>query len=611
MNFTGYSYRNLLDLKSNTFLFKDLSVSNASYPSKITISGEGDSFGFSFSGNRVLDNYGKFIWSFNSGEPIDLLIEMENDIYQYSVNSDLVGNGYRSDFKIEKIIIDTDGYGLSFIPEFSSEAINLEAVVEPSFEAGGSVLFTLLNPSAAKVKVYSSKIGLYQSSPQDLNFQSNQTGILSGNQFLTFSSADLTNNSNPYPDFTFSLTSKTNAGDYLFPLSTSRVSSLKGISFINYSYPSKLSVNHSFEGLSEANRFVFERQDLDLLFSVGINKRTLGNDILDVTGFLEFSGVGFSGNNTGRFISGISITNSGLYSGIPSVVFSSFSGVESITVNEKNLISYEAGDSFSLLFSGNGTGVSATAHTKKVIINLFSGDNPSNKFRTITGVSINNAGSGFNGSYGVFMSGSVVDYPYSYVDDIASSLGYSPVSLATSFKTTAGFASGRALLSSGNSGQLSGVIIFGAGSGYDNGIQLPSVSFKRNASDFFSSNASGSCLMNSSGETISLLNNWKVLAGRSFSNSESDYSIIEQTGVGKNYFGPIVFSSEDERLYLKVKSKNFTSYQDTSLGFSLFQTGGYAKNFLIKKHNRYTITPDFENLYGLSSLDDNVVEEEE
>lgn len=610
MDFTGYSFRNLLDLKSNEFYFRNLSVKDMLYPSRIIVSGEGKTLPFIFSGNKILDSLNNFVWSFNSGEAFDFRLQIEDDVYQYYINSNLISNGYRDNFKIEKLIIDTSGAGMSFVPNFLSEGIVLDMSVDRSFSAGSSVNFTLKNLSNAKIKVSSSSIGVYQNSPSSLALETNQTGVLSGAKTLVFSSKDLANDYSSYDNFNFSLILNTDAGGFSFPLTTSRVSKING-SFINYIYPRNQEINHSFKGVTGFNKFAFKREELASDYFLRAEKRDLYGNVSNCTGFLDFGIGGFSGSNTGIFITGVAFSSSGMYSGIPSVVFSSFSGVESIAVNEKNLISYEAGDSFSLLFSGNGTGVSATAHTERVIINLFSGDNPSHKFRTITGVSINNAGSGFNGSYGVFMSGSVVDYPYSYVDDIASSLGYSPVSLATSFKTTAGFASGRALLSSGSSGQLSGVIIFGAGSGYDNGIQLPSVSFKRNASDFFTSNASGSCLMNSSGETISLLNNWEVLAGRSFSNSESDYSLEVKTGVSGLYFGPFVFSEEEKDLFLKIKSKNFTSYQLTSLDFKFYETGNAKQDFSIVKNNKYTIEPDPEVPEDILPSQDLIVEEEE
>lgn len=609
MDFTGYSFRNLLDLKSNDFLFKNLSINEISYPNRLIVSGEGKTFPFIFSGGKVFDNLNNFVWSFNSGEPFDLRFQLDGDIYQYYVNSSLLGNGYRENFKIEKLIIDTTGFGLSFDPVFSSEKIALSMSVDDSFNAGSNLGFTLKNLSSSKIKVFSSSITPYQQSAKEVSFEANQTGILSGGKTLVFSSKDITDNYNSYDNFTFSLDLNSNAGTFSFPLITNRVSNVNG-SFVNYTYPEGPLIQQYFGGITGLNSFVFEREETVSDYSMNIQKRDLYGGILTCTGFLGFNIGGFSGNNTGVFITGISFSNSGLYNGIPSVVFSSFSGVESITVNEKNLISYEAGDSFSLLFSGNGTGVSATAYTERVLINLFSGDNPSHKFRTITGVSINNAGSGFNGSYGVFMSGSVVDYPYSYADDIASSLGYLPVSFVTSFKTTAGFASGKALLSSGSSGQLSGVIIFGAGSGYDNGIQLPSVSFKRDALDFFSSNASGSCLMNSSGETISLLNNWEVLAGRSFSNSESDYSLELKTGVSGLYFGPIEFSNGEKDLFIKVKSKNFTSYQQTSLDFQLYETGNAERNFSIVKNNIYTIEEDPVFFEEIPFGEDLIIEEE-
>ena len=74
MDFTGYSFRNLLDLKSNEFYFRNLSVKDMLYPSRIIVSGEGKTLPFIFSGNKILDSLNNFVWSFNSGEAFDFSI---------------------------------------------------------------------------------------------------------------------------------------------------------------------------------------------------------------------------------------------------------------------------------------------------------------------------------------------------------------------------------------------------------------------------------------------------------------------------------------------------------------------------------------------------------
>ena len=610
MDFTGYSYRNLLDLKSNDFFFNEISIKEMSYPTKIGVSGEGKSLFFVFSGNKVLDNSSGFVWSFNSGDPFDLRLQLENGVYQYCINSDLIGNGYRDNFKIEKLIVDTSGAGVSFDPSFFSELIDLNLEADRSFNAGSSLGFSLKNLSNAKIKIYSSEISRYQNSLQAVNFETNQTGVLSGYASTLFSSKDLTNGYEQYDDFRFSLKLNTNVGEFAFPLTVTRFSKVEG-SYVNYSYPNELSISHFFDGSTGLNQFIFVREALSSDFLLQIQKRDFSNNSLDCSGFVDFNIGGFSGNSTGLFISGISFTNSGLYSGVPSVIFSSFSGVESIVVNEKNLISYEAGDSFALLFSGNGTGISATAFTKKEMINLFSGDNPSHKFRTITGVSINSGGYGFSGLYNVRLPESVIDYPYSYEDTIASSLGYAPVEFTTDFKITAGFASGRAILTSGDSGEISGVIVLGAGSGYDTEIQFPKISFKRKQSDLFTKNASGFCVLNSSGDVINFANNWEVIGGRSFSTSDIDYSLELKTGVSGYYFGPVVFSDQAPDLYIRIKSKNFASYEDSSLDFKLYETGNYKQSFSVLAKKSYRTIREPTTYEDIIISEENLIGEEE
>lgn len=219
----------------------------------------------------------------------------------------------------------------------------------------------------------------------------------------------------------------------------------------NYNHPSESILSYSFDGITGLNKFTFSEFETEKTFLFSLIKRDSDANFYNATGILELY-PSLSGLKTGNFITGIQITNSGLYSEVPTIEFASYSGIDSISVNELNLISDNAGDYFDLIFSGNGTGASATAFTKKKRINLFSGENPSFKFRTITGIQVNSGGHGFDGIYSVIIPTGIIDYPKEYSDGIASSLGYSPVSFSTVFSETAGGSAGIAVLSSGSSG---------------------------------------------------------------------------------------------------------------------------------------------------------------
>jgi len=389
---------------------------------------------------------------------------------------------------------------------------------------------------------------------------------------------------------------QTEAGDVSYDLSSKRTDGPDGF-YYEISFPRKESIKTKFDGFAELNSFVFKRE-FDTQNYVLTVKKYDQSGIYPCTGTLTFTLSGFSGVYTGGFITGISFTNSGFYSGTPQVQFASYSGFQSISVNKKNLISSNAGGSFQLILSGgSGTGALATAHTKKENIKLFTNVNENNKFRTITGVSIENPGYAYTGEYSIKLPESIIDYPNLYSDEIASLLGYGPVNFSPEFLVSAGNASGKVFLTSGNSGSVTGVIILGAGSGYDNILQKPLMTFLRNPEDTISiNNASGSGILNASGENFNYENCWTVSGSRNFSSEMSDYNLSAELIDGKYTFNQIEFSKENPDFWLKIKLKNSTNFSPLKLNFEFKVDQQETKKFTISSENNYSILPDI-NLF--------------
>ena len=593
MYFTGYSSRPLLDLRANNFLFQNLSILNLDYPHRLIFSGESKTFQFLFSGHKILDNSNKFFWSYNSGDFLDLLVKFDDSKYSYSINSNLISDGYKDSFKLEKLIIDTSGSGIYFEPSFSSDNIYIDVGFQSfDFQSGEEVLFRLKNLSAAKIDIRSVDFESSTFENPPLSFEKNQTGILSGFQTRYFKSKDQTENNLNYEKFEFVTSLKTNAGVFSSIGLANRINP-DLLTQTNYSYLPDVYIDHLFSGETGVNSFVFSRDFVFEDLSMGIEKIDGTSSSVDAYGFLEFDLTGVSGLNTGVFITGINISNSGLYSLPPNVVFNSFSGVKSISVNEKNLISYDAGDAFYLVFSGNGTGLTGIALTEKYNIQLFTGENPSNKFRYIKSIEVDSKGYGFNdGKYSVSLPDSVIDYAKTYIDPLADQLGYGPVKFTSTFFPTNVAASGRSVFYENYPNRISGVLLIGVGSGYDNTFQAPTISFIRSSGDLYPNTgknvASGSCILNSSGEQIGF-DNWVVLGSRSFSQSSGDYNLQLNSGSGKYYFGPIIFNRENPDLWVKVKSKNSTLYAENGLKFNFYETGNVGRFFSVISSNEYFI----------------------
>ena len=579
MKFTGFNFRNLIDLKSNNFLFKDLTIYDHTGLHIIHFSGGSDKLSISFSGNRIYENYGDFVWSYNSGEALDLFVKFNEDKYSFYIGDSQVRNGYKSsDYKLEKLILETNKNGISFTPSFSSQVLDISGISTAYFKSGENVDISIVNKSPAKLIVKSSTFRGAEFQPT-LLFEANQTGVISGNSIKTFSSKDLSSGSISFGPQIFYLNLETNAGLFEIPLISSRDAESESSSiFYYFGEADGFTYEHSFSGYELANSFKFSPSYLDGYLSVGLSKVISNNEKLNITGFVKMAISGLTGLHTGSFITGIQISNSGNYSEVPSVHFSSFSGFKSISTNEKNLISYEAGDHFDLEFSGSCSGMSATAYTKRQSIDVYSSENPIGKFRSITGVVVNSGGRGLTGAYSVSLPNGVIDYPSLYTDYIAQSLGYSPVKFESTLFTSAGYASGIAIL---DSGLVTGVIIVNPGSGYDEVNQFPKISFIRAADDVLSSGASGVCFLNQSGEIVSMENNWLVMGSTGFgekglfSQDNSAYTEQLKTGIlsGDYYFGPIVFGEGMEDYLIKIESKNNSSYESSYLTLSLFESG--------------------------------------
>lgn len=579
MKFTGFNFRTLIDLKSNNFLFKDLTLHDQTGAHSLHFSGDSNKITVSFSGNHIYDDAGDFIWSYNSGEALNLLVKFNEDKYAIYIDDNQVRNGYKaSNYKLEKLILDTNKNGVSFDPSFSSQILDVTGSIAEYFKSGESVDISVINKSPAKINIKSSS-SKGRGSELFLYFEGNQTGIVSGNSIRTFSSKDLSSGSLSFSGQLFYLALETNAGSFEIPLKSSRDAVSESINTSLYFGSESQSVyNHAFSGNELSNSFEFYPSYLESSLTASIKKTNSTGERQDVTGIIKFSISGLTGLHTGSFITGIQIGHSGQYSLTPSVSFSSFSGFESISVNQKNLISYATGDSFDLVFSGSCSGMSATAYTKIERIALYTSENPSSKFRAITGVVVNSGGSGLTGGHSISLPDGVLDYPFLYSDSIADSLGYSPVTFNPTFFTSAGRASGLAILSGT---QVTGVLILNPGFGYNSGNQLAKMFFHRADGDSLSGDASGVCLLNQSGETVSLLNNWRILASTGFGiegffhEDESLYTEQLKTGVfsGDYYLGPIVFGEAARPYLIKVESKNNSSYKPNYLGLSLFESG--------------------------------------
>jgi len=272
-----------------------------------------------------------------------------------------------------------------------------------------------------------------------------------------------------------------------------------------------------------------------------------------------------------------------------------------------------------LIFSGNGTGVSATAFTKKFSFeNLFTGENPSHKFRTITGIIVKSGGHGFDGLYSVKIPDNITDYPKEHSDEIATSVGYSPVSFSTIFSETAGGSSGIAVLSSGSSGVLSGVIILGAGTGYKTGsIQFPKFKVKRSAGDSFIANeaispaiykASGVCILNTSGENMDFDKKFEFSYSRELN---GEYTSFTGFSAGKSLSKSIDFSENYQDFYLKVKAKSSSLLIDNFINYNFYETGTdkFKNSSFIKTVNNYNIE-EYRVEEEIFSFEDLELEEE-
>ena len=209
-----------------TFVFDGLTLSDDGVAG-IGFSGGGHESIFVFSGKRLIDPEGDYVYSYEPGIPIKISGDIKlGSTYRYSIDDHLVGDGRARPlyFTTEKLLIRTTGCYLNADVWLYSPEIGHEVTFSPTFLAGQEISGTVKNNSDIEFTILASYFSETNTAP---NLTGEVTGKVPAHSNLDFTLTDV---SDSYSDSNAPLNSTLNL-QTTFGLITKRVASQRASGF--------------------------------------------------------------------------------------------------------------------------------------------------------------------------------------------------------------------------------------------------------------------------------------------------------------------------------------------------------------------------------------------
>jgi hypothetical protein len=613
MRVSGDMFKKTPSLSEYSFSMVGISLTEQTGLARFGFSGGNNTLAFSIRSGKLFDPKGYYVYGYNSGEFISVSGNVSTGFFQYFVNGEEVGYFRKNSFNLEKFFINTTGCSLDIFPSLIG-SINLEQIdleIQPSFYAGTQVTGRVVNNSPFNFNVYSHRISYLGSNKSSLS------GSISG-EVLSNSSLPFTLYDSGSLEFStsseFIISLDSSIGTLNKTVLVTRESNITGDIFVvNDSSFVSSKVEIPFSGESVRSSFSYSRP------ASGRNVVALNFRKFDRTGLaLEKSvSFGFSSSNptgtatgTGTFVTGYSVEASGFYSQMPIASFSEYGFVTGVGFTTSNLFSLGCGSVIGALFktaSGDGLNGSGNALLRSVVIPLYG----SRHFYSITGFSIQNAGTGYAfPPYVDLLTGDIGPDCFDVPRESGNSYIYSPFTGTGVIQKTAAYLYGTPMTGvsvatiSGNpytGFAVTGIRFGNPGSGYSRYSGLtPKVTFTRSAEDLYlgasldhNIEASGTFIFNQSGDSHSLVNNWKFETGTSlFSLKEISPSLY--LGGVTGYSGSVNLLRSDENFYV------ICSHKQTSLDIAPTVRVSYSiDNNSFSKSVTITGQPSFSTYSGM------------
>lgn len=578
-------------------------------------SGASGSFVISLDGGKIYDN-GQYI--FGSPQTIDLAGNIASGRSQLFIND--------SPLKIKNI--GSGLYDTFFVDIGSSLGVNadiflkvpkipIEVGIPSQFVVASGLPVVIKNESELDFTIYNYQI-VFQNNNGTLPniFSGNIAGNISGLGSGVFTLQDVSN----FPSdrsLDFNLYLDTTFGQFVGTYSTQSVSGFSSNVYSINKLGADVALPILFFGNTGLNSFTFSSVPTDRFVAIQVanyNQITKGYESGSVS--FEFEAVEpYDGQAyLSEYVTGVAITNTGLYSQCPQPLFTEYFSVSNIFINYESIFSTGCTGVVGLKFSGQD-GYGATGNLllnpNNVVDTLIYGTvmDPVYYF-AVSGYNIINGGSGYTGVPDVSLDLSNAGAGcFDYAQVNGNIFPYSAFSGIPQLRAQAAYMTGLTICSQDGNGDysVSGLLLTNIGSGYSSTF-VPKVSFIRSVSDTKSGSGDAQAViyLNSQSGEYDFVGLWDIQSGVTSTSlsemgqipflTESGMDIINEDGSSylvmesKEYFGIIPYNGNAQVYFgISLQPSDYTGIMITKL--TLTNQDGSSKDFVISGGKYYSKDP--------------------
>lgn len=207
MTISGLKYRSLVRNNAFSAAF-DLSFSNVTGVAQVGFSGQSKTYKFSFISGKVLDDQGRYFYSYIPNQLISLTTNFSGAAYDYAINNQVVTySGSKQNFYVDNFYADATGVNIEASIAINTDKPSLTLYYPDSFITGQFLTGYLVTDSLSGVKLFTGTFDNLSS----FSFESLPTGYITS----TSSGQVLIKQKDPFVGkFVSAFDLSTNAGDY-------------------------------------------------------------------------------------------------------------------------------------------------------------------------------------------------------------------------------------------------------------------------------------------------------------------------------------------------------------------------------------------------------------
>jgi hypothetical protein len=207
MIISGLKYRSLVRNNAFSAAF-DLSFSNVTGTAQVGFSGQNKTYKFSFISGKVLDDQGRYFYSYVPNQLFSLSTNFSGAAYDYAVNNQVVTySGSKQDFYVDNFYANATGVNLETSITINTDKPSLNLYYPNSFITGQFLTGYLVTDSLSGVKLFTGSFDNLSS----FSFETLPTGYITS----VSSGQVIIKQKDPFVGkFISAFNLDTNAGDY-------------------------------------------------------------------------------------------------------------------------------------------------------------------------------------------------------------------------------------------------------------------------------------------------------------------------------------------------------------------------------------------------------------